>query len=87
MEHTGQRGGKSDAIRGLFPISNFMTLCKKEGEFKSLQNKINGDLAWKTGSDEKKVYKDLFSWLIITYHAKRYLHLTTVFHSIYRVKF
>lgn len=31
-----------------------MTLCKKEGEFKPLQNKINGDLAWKTGFDEKK---------------------------------
>ena len=38
-----------------------MTLRKKEGEFKPLQNKITGDLAWKTGSDEKEVYKDLFS--------------------------
>lgn len=51
---------------------------KKEGEFKPLQNKITGgDLAWKTGSDETEVYKDLFSWLIITVHAKGLLHLTT----------
>lgn len=38
-----------------------MTLRKKEGEFKPLQNKITGDLAWKTGPDEKEVYRDLFS--------------------------
>lgn len=41
-DHTGQKGGKSDAIRELFPISNFMT--KKEREFKPLQNKITGEL-------------------------------------------
>lgn len=51
---------------------------KKEGELKPLQNKITrGDLAWKTGSDETEISKDLFSWLIITVHAKGLLHLTT----------
>lgn len=44
-DHTGQGGGKSDVIIELFPISNFMTLSKKEGEFKPLQNKITQDLA------------------------------------------
>lgn len=50
-DHTGRRGGKSDAIGEFFPISNFMTPCKKE-EFKPLQNKITGDPALKAGSDE-----------------------------------
>lgn len=55
------KGWKKYIVRELLPVSNFMTLRKKEGEFKSLQNKITGDLAWKTGSDEKELYEDLFS--------------------------
>lgn len=41
-DHTGQKGGKSDAIRELFPISNFMTLKRKENsnhfKIRSLEN-------------------------------------------------
>lgn len=60
-DHTGQGGGKSDVIRELLPISNFMTLCKKDREYKSFQNKITRDLAWKAGSMRKQFIRIHFS--------------------------
>lgn len=54
-DHTDQRGGKNDAIRYFFPISNFKAFCKKQKNIKPLQNKITRNLALKTGSDEKEV--------------------------------